>query len=357
MGYKRISIIVSALLLGLLSACQMTGVTPAPQPPGAGQIQNNPIEQNQYMSQENSSLLKTAVPATIPAQVNCNQTGCPYPAVCDKTSGVCTINQSQGPGAAAPQAPGAGIIANSVSNGGIPPHETACVPPIPTISKVNSFCDNQAAHLGGVTWDEQPAPGDPSYVLSGVTSASYPGANGLCGAYNNQNDPNQAFCSGPQGATLNLDFCTSCGAPPNLRASTVEAWAANNGVPWQCVNGYAPDPTTGYCAPANPNADYHVCPAGSHYDNAAQNCADNVTNATSGVGPCPVGYPYYLPDVRLCLAKPYPVVYNCQTFTIPLGVCLVPHVVPHVIKKSQCPAGQTYQCKTNSDGKLICSCK
>ena len=35
MEHKRINIIISAFLLGLLSACQMTEVTPAPQLPGA----------------------------------------------------------------------------------------------------------------------------------------------------------------------------------------------------------------------------------------------------------------------------------------------------------------------------------
>ena len=99
MEHKRISLIVSILLLILLSACQMTGVTPAPQLPGAGIIENNPGGPIQLAP---TSTTPTAAPT---ASSGCNQLGCPYPAVCDKTSGVCTINQAQGPGAAHPRHP------------------------------------------------------------------------------------------------------------------------------------------------------------------------------------------------------------------------------------------------------------
>ena len=94
------------------------------------------------------------------ASSGCNQLGCPYPAVCDKTSGVCTINQAQGPGAAAPQAPGTGIIANNPDPGSL--LAPACIPPVPSVSNINSFCANQIAKLGGATWGRNPPVGDPS---------------------------------------------------------------------------------------------------------------------------------------------------------------------------------------------------
>src|SRR5271157_1161103 len=149
MEHKRISLIVSAFLLCLLSACQMTGVTPAPQLPGAGIIANNPGGPIQVAP---TSTTPTAAPT---ASSGCNQLGCPYPAICDKTSGVCTINQAQGPGAAVPKAPGAGIIANNPGANSLVP---ACPPPTLTISKITSFCANPSANQGGATvvWSDNP---------------------------------------------------------------------------------------------------------------------------------------------------------------------------------------------------------
>ena len=101
--------------------------------------------------------------ATPPASVGCNQTGCVYPAVCDKNSGQCTIYvtpQGQGPGAVAPQLPGAGQISNNQNPGSLLPQ--ACNPPVPSISNINSFCANPVAKLGGATWDQNPPDGDPS---------------------------------------------------------------------------------------------------------------------------------------------------------------------------------------------------
>ena len=139
MEHKRINIIISAFLLGLLSACQMTEVTPAPQLPGAGIVANNP-----------GGPIQLAPTSTTPtASSGCNQLGCPYPGVCDKTSGVCTINQQQGSGAAAPQQPAAGIANNPNPGSNIPP---VCGVPAPTIGQVTSFCANQVVGLGGVTF-------------------------------------------------------------------------------------------------------------------------------------------------------------------------------------------------------------
>src|SRR5271157_4449837 len=194
MEHKRISLIVSAFLLCLLSACQMTGVTPAPQPPGAGIIQNNPGGPIQVAP---TSTTPTAMPT---ASSGCNQLGCPYPAVCDKTSGVCTINQQQGPGAAAPQAPGAGIISNNPNPGSLLP--PACSPQEPSVSNINSFCANPSAKLAGATWQQKPSVGDPSVVKDAAFINNYSG-------YPDCNcNGTKVACSGPQDSKMTYEFCT-----------------------------------------------------------------------------------------------------------------------------------------------------
>ena len=334
MEHKRISIIVSAFLLCLLSACQMTGVTPAPQPPGAGIIANNP-----------GAIQVIPIPEMTAAPPRgCEITGCPYPAVCDKTSGVCTINQSQGPGAAAPQAPGAGIIANNPGSNSLLP---ACSPPEPSISNINSFCANQVAKLGGATWQQNPSDSDPSVVKDAAFINNYSG-------YPDCNwNGTKVACSGPQDTKMTYDFCTSCGAQNYSLTAPQGGYDAAFG-PNICSNGYVKN-NTGACTPTNPNNPYYgYCPSGTHYDNTLQNCADDATNQLAS--PCPAGYPYYLPEFRLCLAKAYPIVYDCQTFTIPLGMCAA-----QVKKVCQKPAGG---CPNNpvtggkeSWNQATCSCK
>ena len=325
MKHKRISIIVSAFLLCLLSACQMTGVTPAPQPPGAGIIANNPGGPIQVAP---TSTTPTAMPT---ASSGCNQLGCPYPAICDKTSGVCTINQQQGPGAAAPQAPGAGIIANNPNPGSLLP--PACSPPVPSISNINSFCANQVAKLGGATWEQDPPDGDPSVAKDAAfinNFSGYPDCNW---------NQSKVTCSGPQDTKMTYLFCTSCGAPNYVSQDYDAAYGPN-----MCSNGYVKN-NTGACAPADPNKPYYgYCPSGTHYDNTLQNCADDATNQLAS--PCPSGYPYYLPDLRLCLAKAYSIVYDCQTFTVPLGECTTPvHKIPNAKKCTTNPMTGAVTCQ------------
>ena len=335
MEHKRISIFVSAFLLCLLSACQMTGVTPAPQLPGAGIIANNPGGPIQLAP---TSTTPTAMPT---ASSGCNQLGCPYPAVCDKISGVCTINQQQGPGAAAPQAPGAGIIANNPGANSLVP---ACSPPVPSVSNINSFCANQVAKLGGATWDQNPPVADPSVALHLALINNF-SDNSDC--FNNQTGET---CSGPQDAKVTYQFCTSCGAPNYV--ALYSDYDATYG-PNVCSKGYFKD-SEGYCDPADLNKPYAgICPSGSHYDNTLQNCADDATNQLAS--PCPSGYPYFLPDDRLCLAKAYAIVFDCQDFTIPLGECAA-----QVKKVCQKPAGG---CGLNMNGspktwnQATCSCQ
>jgi hypothetical protein len=312
MEHKRISIIVSAFLLCLLSACQMTGVTPVPQGPGAGIIQNNPGGPIQLAP---TSTTPTTAP---PHQGSCNQTGCPYPAICDQTSGVCTINQQQGPGAAAPQQPGAGIIANNPNPGSLLP--PACSPPVPSISNINSFCANHTSKLGGATWDQNPPDGDPSVVRDATFINNF-SQNPDCLA-----TQSKMVCSGPQDEKVTFEFCTTCGAPNYQQVKTPAIGA------FVCANGYVND-GTGFCAP---QGHYSLCPTGTHYDNSLQNCAADVTDKLDS--PCPVGFPYYLPDYHQCLAKAYPIVYNCQTFQLQLGECPV-YKVPGT--------GGTGPCKIN----------
>ncbi len=276
------------------------------------------------------------------ASSGCNQLGCPYPAVCDKTSGVCTINEAQGPGAAAPQAPGAGIIANNPKPGSLIP---ACSPPVPSVNNINSFCANPAAGLGGATWDQNPPDGDPSVAKDAAFIKNFSGYQAC-----NWNK-SKTVCSGPQDTKVSYELCTTCGA-----SDSVTQYDATFG-PNVCSKGYAKN-NTGACVPADPqnpsftlcvdrpgflgncppddpnNSNYgYYCPSGSHYDNTLQNCADDATNQLAS--PCPPSYPYFLPDYHLCLAKAYPMVYDCQTFTIPLGVCTTPS------KKNKCTTDAT----------------
>ena len=289
MEYKRIGLIVSAFLLCLLSACQMTGVTPAPQPPGAGIIANNPGGPIQVAPTASSG---------------CNQLGCPYPAVCDKTSGVCTINQSQGPSAAVHQAPGAGIISNNPNPGSLLP--PACSPPVPSVGSISSFCANQVAKLGGATFEDHT-----NLTVDGTNSWLVGDFIGSAFTCTLSDATSEGICSGPQNGTIQAMICSSCGG--DLAASNA---------PHACAKGYVLD-GQGDCLAANPSQDDPSiwCPPSTHYDNGLQNCADNKTNQLAS--PCPQGFPNYIPYAHQCWNNAE-MVFNCQSFQIPLGECITP---------------------------------
>ncbi len=218
----------------------------------------------------------------------------------------------------------------------------ACNPPVPSISNINSFCANPTAGLGGATWTQNPPDGDPSVAQDAAFIDNY-SQNPDC----NWNQSKVA-CSGPQDAMVTYQFCTSCGSPSWVDAQKYDATFGPN----VCKNGYVKD-NNGACVPANQNQTpyYATCPVGTHYDNAQQNCVDDGTNQLAS--PCPPGYPYYMPVLSLCLAKAYPIVYDCQTFTVQLGECILIQKKPGPgsggIKI--CPVGTTWNgtCCENVD--------
>ncbi|MBI3738284.1 MAG: hypothetical protein HY258_04480, partial [Chloroflexi bacterium] len=102
----------------------------------------------------------------------------------------------------------------------------------------------------------------------------------------------------------------------------------------------------GACVPVDPNKPFGLCPSGSHYDNTLQNCADDVTNQLAS--PCPPGYPYYIPADRLCLAKAYPIVYDCQAFTLQLGDCSLQQKKPEAGGSKSCSSyGDQTSCEAH----------
>jgi hypothetical protein len=354
MEHKRIGFIISIMLLILLSACQMGTATPtsvncnqtgcpypaicdlksgvctinqpqgpgavAPQQPGAGLIQAAP-----------TSTTPTAEPT---ASSGCNQLGCPYPAVCDKYSGVCTINQSQGPGAAAPQAPGAGIIANNPGANSLVP---ACPPPPLTIGKTTSFCANPSANQGGATivWSDNPVTPQ-AFSSYYVIEDGYQLTSGKDTCTNND-----TVCSGPQNTNVVINMCSVCSTASGLTWNGFQGYlyqgAQNSNLidPFVCPTGYTlsngqcvtPSNSQNGYTDTNADAPLFPCASGTHYDNGKQNCVDDVTGKISS--PCPPGYPYLLAGMpghypAQCYKNPFPVAYNCQSYTIPLGECTAP---------------------------------
>ncbi|MGA7192846.1 MAG: hypothetical protein WBW94_04380 [Anaerolineales bacterium] len=342
MDYKRIGFIIGILLLLLMSACGPAGVTPAPQGPGAGIIQNNPGGPIQLAP---TSTTPTAAPT---ASNGCNQLGCPYPAVCDKTSGVCTINQAQGPGGAAPQAPGDGIIANNPGSNSLLP---VCPPPSSSISKITSFCANPAAGQGGasIVWSGIPITPQAfsSYYVYEDDSQVF-ADKATC-------DINDDICSGPQDTKITIIMCSICSS---LNTNTWQSNLQND--PSVCPTGFS---LTGSGDCENPAYDYNnggapvmPCVTGTHYDNDKQNCIDDVTGKIAS--PCPPGYPYLYVGISTtaqCYKYPQAISYNCQPYTIPLGACTGP-----IKKVCQQPSGG---CGYNLNGtkkhwnQSTCSCQ
>jgi hypothetical protein len=206
----------------------------------------------------------------------------------------------------------------------------ACSPSVPSISDVNSFCANQNAKLGGATWDQNPPDGDPS-VVKDATFINNFSQNADCLL-----TQTKMACSGPQDEKVTFEFCTTCGAPNYEQVATPAVGA------FVCANGYVNE--GGNCV--SPSS-YGLCPTGTHYDNSLQNCADDVTDKLAS--PCPAGFPYYLPDLNGCVANAYPIVYNCQNFTVQLGECKKAEK-SNSCQTQSCPRGQTWN--PNS-----CSCK
>lgn len=280
--------------------------------------------------------LNACAPAT-PTPLSCIQTGCVYPAVCEQSTGVCVINNPSGPGALANTGPAqsGGLVSNPNQGGlidlaptatttptALPPtpvgpqipngvstfavnpgnapgvlQVAACNPPTPSVSNIVSFCANQGAGLGGASFTS--------------SFASTPGV-GQDWIYDQPKNASctvkgdKWVCSGPSGAQAQLLVCRSCGSLN---------WS--DGV--VCATGFALA-NDGTCKTADPSKAPSVCPAGSHFDNALQNCVDDATNQLAS--PCPSDHPYYVP-YGMCFAHPQDAAFNCQTFPVPLGSCAV----------------------------------
>ncbi len=337
MKYKHIFIVFSFVLLTALVACGPTPATLAPSPLGAGQINNNssgPIQ-----------LAATPIPSpyyTKPAPSGCVQFGCAYPAVCDQATGQCVINNSgQGPATLAPVPLGAGQIANNPSGPiqlaptatTLPPQNAVCIPPVPSISNVNSFCANQAKGLGGATFHYAPT----------LDALDYPTGNSVnCDLGN----PGKGACAGPQSTQFQEFICTQCGlGSPNQGAVTCALGSTKN--------------ASGLCLPpSDPNKYYDLCPSGSDWDNSKQACVDEKTAAFNPQ--CPPGYPYFLPGNYACASQPWQVVYDCQSFPLQLGTCAVIKKAPGTVS-CQPPAGGCPVNPLNGGpgtwNQATCSCK
>jgi|GEM_PF-2593929 len=184
-----------------------------------------------------------------------------------------------------------------------------CTPPIPTVGEVSSSCANQIKGVGGITYSDMTnlqADGTSSWLVGDSIAGSV--------SCTLDNGTSTATCSGAQNGAFQAMVCSSCGDTTGTNASFV------------CANGYNKS-VDGYCyaTDAKKNSPTLWCPAGSHYDNALQNCADNVTNKLAS--PCPSGYPAYTPFDHKCWNKAE-MAFNCQTFPLQLGACTTPKKVP-----------------------------
>ncbi len=185
-------------------------------------------------------------------------------------------------------------VANSPSDPSIPP---ACTPYEPTISDITSFCANKAAGVGGAT------------VEIHAFDITFDSTQGHCTA--DTTDGFKLICVGPQNGTIQIGTCGTCG-PGDPPGSAVFG-------DYTCAKGYKKN-ATGGCIQATSDPTYSICPSGSHFDNDAQYCLDNATDAKIP-DLCPPGTVTYLPDYHSCLTKHYWQKYNCQTWDIPLGSC------------------------------------
>lgn len=197
-----------------------------------------------------------------------------------------------------PKLPGPNQVQVNQNN---PIVSTACDPGTPSIVSSVNFCANTDLKLGGAT-----------IVMdaSEVTTQ-----NATCTLGTSSNDF-KFTCYGPQTENVTIEACNSCG-PAGKSGSQVD-WGQ-----YPCSKGYVKMPDGISCLPdqSSNGQGYESCPAGSHYDNAQQWCVDDVTQQKL-TDLCPNGTKTYLPSNHHCLPINYPEVYNCQTFTVPLGACL-----------------------------------
>jgi hypothetical protein len=185
-----------------------------------------------------------------------------------------------------------------------------CTPPIPTICQdapyqPTAYCANQIKGVGGITFSDCTSLKEDDTASSWLVGDSI-AADVSC---NLDQGTSTATCSGPQYGTFEATVCASCGE-----------YNVSSNASFVCANGYNDD-GQGNCYAVDPNKNLPSmwCPAGSHYDNALQNCADNVTNKLAS--PCPPGYPHYTPYNHACWNKAE-MAFNCQTFPLGLGGCI-----------------------------------
>ncbi len=216
-----------------------------------------------------------------------------------------------------------------------------CTPPKITIDNVISFCANPGLGLGGASFDYQP---DKSLV-------NFSSNNMDC----DSSSSDKVVCWGPQNEKFEQVGCTACAQSGGGQFFVYESGIVLATVvkPGQivCANGYIED-EFGKCITLDPTEDYFLCPPGSHFNNALQNCVDDKTEKSTPV--CPHDYPNYLPYEHMCSVDPNFVVYDCQTFTLQLGECSVsPKGGGADGAEQSCPSGSSWNaglnCCTNAD--------
>jgi len=238
----------------------------------------------------------------------------------NETFGTCPNPTATKPALVNPPGPGAGQL--------LP----ACVPPVPSISNVESFCANPSAGIGGASFVWDPSQEGPPPGWSGTGWADTEESGAAC-QWGNGNQGPKVTCTGTQGGAVKVLVCTQCGGAFTGLTSPKDFVCPPGSVPQGGSCDYSPS-YTGTPDPNTPSK-FYLCPSGSHFDNAQQNCVDDVSgNPVSGLGSesCPANYPYYDIWGGMCTKLPLHQ-YSCQYFSVPLGTCAVQQ------KVCQPPAG------------------
>ncbi len=224
---------------------------------------------------------------------------------CGPTNALNTVAPQQvenNPGVPQPQFDSATptpILVNNVDPDKLIP--TACAPAAPSISQISTFCANQSVGFGGATIEIKAL--DFTLSDSEVTCTE------------STENYLQYACYGPQNEHFQIYSCGRCGGGDEKPGDAVFG-------NYTCAKGFGKKPD-GSCQQNSPDGNYYACPAGSHYDNTAQYCLDDVTQQKIS-GLCPDGTVTYLPDYHYCLPKSFPEKYNCQTYEFSLGSCPAP---------------------------------